>query len=81
MEWRSEKSVTILAHEYKGLAGKFCAGDFMPAEEKCVEVLMGLRWEKGVECPYCPSKDAVKNGKWGSVRDTCARPASATSTT
>ena len=44
--------------------GKFCAGDFMPEEEKCAKVLRELRWWKGVECPYCLSKHVVKNGKW-----------------
>jgi len=56
--------VTILAHKHKGLVGGFCAGDFMPAEERCFEVLKELRWGKGVECPYCLSEDVVKNGKW-----------------
>jgi len=54
--------VAIPAHEDKGSMGKFCAGDFMPEEEKCAKVLRELRWWKGVECPYCLFKHVVKNG-------------------
>ncbi|MDI6892932.1 MAG: IS1595 family transposase [Actinomycetota bacterium] len=44
---------------------KFCAGDFMPTEERCAEVLRELRWKDGVRCPRCHSKKVVKYGKWG----------------
>lgn len=44
--------------------GKFCAGDFMPMEEKCAEVLRDSRWKDRVKCPRCTSAEVMKYGKW-----------------
>lgn len=43
----------------------FSIDDFMPTEEKCVEVLRKLRWPNGLKCIYCKSKAVVSNGKYG----------------
>jgi transposase-like protein len=32
-------------------------------EEDCVEILEKARWKDGVFCPYCKSKEYVKNGR------------------
>lgn len=48
-----------------GSMSHFCAGDFMPAEERCAEVLRELRWREGVKCPRCASAKVKKHGKWG----------------
>lgn len=32
------------------------------SEEKCLEMLEKNRWKKGISCPYCKSKEVVKNG-------------------
>ena len=61
---RSEKSVIHSTSEDKKPVVKFCAGDFMPTEERCAEVLRKLRWKDGVRCPRCNSKNVVKYGKW-----------------
>lgn len=31
-------------------------------EEACYELLRELRWEDGLECPRCDSKDVIKSG-------------------
>jgi transposase-like protein len=38
--------------------------DFLPSEERCAEVLRGLRWADGVECVWCGSREVVKNGSY-----------------
>ena len=34
----------------------------MPREEKCVQVLIALRWKNNVICLFCNSEDVKKNG-------------------
>lgn len=31
-------------------------------DSKCYEMVRGIRWPDGVECPHCDSKKVVKNG-------------------
>ena len=48
-----------------GSMSHFCAGDFMPPEQKCAEILREVRWRGGVKCPRCASAEVFKFGKWG----------------
>ena len=32
-------------------------------EAKCDDLVRGLRWSEGVECPHCHSEHVVKNGR------------------
>jgi len=36
--------------------------DFMPSEEKCVQVLVALRWKNRITCLFCESDNIKKNG-------------------
>ena len=56
--------MNIPVREDIGSMGHFCAGDFMPPEQKCAEVLRELRWRDGVKCPRCTSAEVFKFGKW-----------------
>lgn len=56
--------MSISAQEGIEPTSYFCAGDFMPEEEMCAQVLREIRWKKGVKCPRCNSTRVVKYGKW-----------------
>ncbi len=34
-------------------------------EDDCLEMIEKARWKEGVFCPYCKSKEVVKNGEDG----------------
>lgn len=40
----------------------FTMEDFLPSEEKCVSVLINLRWKNKVKCLFCNSSHIKKNG-------------------
>ena len=59
----SERENLKPASKDKQAVAKFCAGDFMPTEERCAEVLKEMRWKMGVRCPRCHSKRVKRHGK------------------
>ena len=36
--------------------------DFLPSEERCVSVLISLRWKNRIVCLFCKSPNVKKNG-------------------
>ena len=39
----------------------FTMQDFLPSEEKCVRVLVNLRWKNKITCLFCESDNIKKN--------------------